>query len=139
MKPMSSVAIRIAALRRVQCSAFTSRALGPRAQAVTDCDAAHHEMHMRVVGVPMGDANPVQPGAEIALHLADQVAGEGPRVSHLGGILRRDDETEMMPVALAASREGHGVGAVLGGAVLATERGTNTLSTFGSVAVRGTV
>jgi hypothetical protein len=40
------------------------------------CDAAHHEMHMRVVGVPMGDADPVQPGAEIALHLADQVAGE---------------------------------------------------------------
>jgi hypothetical protein len=45
----------------------------------------------------------------------------------------------MMPVVEAASREGHGVGAVLGGAVLATERGTNTLSTFGSVAVRGTV
>jgi hypothetical protein len=37
-------------------------------------------------------------------------------VSHLGGILRRDDEAEMMPVALAASREGHGVGVVLGSA-----------------------
>jgi hypothetical protein len=36
------------------------------------CDAAHHEMHMRVVGIPMGDADPVQPGAEIALHLADE-------------------------------------------------------------------
>jgi hypothetical protein len=38
------------------------------------CDTAHHEMHMRVVGVPMGDADPVQPGAKIALHLAGEVA-----------------------------------------------------------------
>jgi hypothetical protein len=42
------------------------------------CDAAHHEMHKRVVGVPMGDADPVQPGAEVTLHLADQVTGELP-------------------------------------------------------------
>jgi hypothetical protein len=53
------------------------------------------------------DANPVQPRAEIVLHLADQVAGEGPEVAHLGGILG-DDEAEMMPVVEAASRQGHG-------------------------------
>jgi hypothetical protein len=72
------------------------------------CDAAHQQMLMRVVGVPMGDANPVQPGAEIALHLADQVAAEGPEVGHLGGILRRDDEAEMMPVVEAALPCRHG-------------------------------
>jgi hypothetical protein len=71
---------------------------------------------MRVVGVPMGDADPVQPGAEIALHLDRPVACKSPEVGNLGGILRGDDETEMMPVVEAASREGHGVGAVLGGA-----------------------
>jgi hypothetical protein len=60
---------------------------------------------MRVVGVPMGDADPVQSAAEIALHLADQVEGERLEVGHLGGILRRDDEVEMMPVGQAAPRE----------------------------------
>jgi hypothetical protein len=33
------------------------------------CGAAYRGMH---AGVPMGDANP-QPGAEIALHLADDM------------------------------------------------------------------
>jgi hypothetical protein len=93
---------------------------GPRPASIDEigtviCDA-YHEMHMRVVGVPMGDADPVQPGAEVTLHLADQVTGECLDVGHLGGILRGDDEAEMMPVVGAASREGHGVGAVLGSA-----------------------
>jgi hypothetical protein len=57
----------------------------------------------------MGDGDPVQTGAEIALHLDRQGACKSPEVGHLGGILRRDDETEMMPVVEAASREGHGV------------------------------
>jgi hypothetical protein len=35
------------------------------------CGAAYRGMHAGV-GVPMGDANP-QPGAEIALHLADEM------------------------------------------------------------------
>jgi hypothetical protein len=64
----------------------------------------------------MRDADPVELGAEIALHPADEVACESLEVGHLGGILGRDDQAEMMPVVEAASREGHGVGAVLGGA-----------------------
>ena len=62
----------------------------------------------------MGDADPVQPRAEIALHLDRQVACKSLEVGHLGAILRGDDETEVMPVVEAASREGHGAGAVLG-------------------------
>jgi hypothetical protein len=99
------------------------------------CDAAYHEMHMRVVGVPMGDADPVQPGAEVTLHLADQVTGECLDVGHLGGILRRDDEVEMMPVVEAASREGRGVRAVLGSAkhaaLLAVHPGLDDYATVG--------
>jgi hypothetical protein len=102
--------------------------LGARAQAVADVvagndeigavlrDASHQQMDVRIVGVPMRDANPVESGAEIALHLADEVPGEGLEIGHLGGILRGDDEAEMMPVVLAAFGERHGVGAVLGGA-----------------------
>jgi hypothetical protein len=100
----------------------------PRARAMADviarddeiatlvCDAAHHGMHMRVVGAPMGDADPIQPGAEIALHLERQVACKSPEVGHLAGILRGDDEPEMMRVVEAASREGYGVVADLGSA-----------------------
>jgi hypothetical protein len=43
-------------------------------------------------GASMGDADPVQPGAEIALHLDRQLACQSPEVGYLGGILRRDDE-----------------------------------------------
>jgi hypothetical protein len=64
----------------------------------------------------MRDADPVKRGAEIALHLDSQVAGEGLELDHLGGILRRDDEAEMMSVVQAASCERHGIGAVLGNA-----------------------
>jgi hypothetical protein len=64
----------------------------------------------------MGDADPVQPGAETALHLERQAACKSPEVGHLGGILRGDDEPEMMPVVEAASREGYSVGSVLGSA-----------------------
>jgi hypothetical protein len=79
-------------------------------------DAPHQQMHMVIVGVPMIDRDPVEPGAEIALHLADEVPGESLEVSHLGSILRPDDEPEMMSVVQAAARECHRVWAVLGGA-----------------------
>jgi hypothetical protein len=73
-------------------------------------------MHMWIVGVPMTDRDPVEPGAEIALDPGCQVACEGFEIGHFGGILRCDDEAEMMPVVQAAPRERHGVGAILGGA-----------------------
>jgi hypothetical protein len=52
------------------------------------------------------------PGAEILLHPADEVSGEGLEVSHLGSILRPDDEPEVMPVVLAALCERYRVSAV---------------------------
>jgi hypothetical protein len=64
----------------------------------------------------MADGDPVQPGAEIALHLDCQVACESLEVGHLGGILWCDNDAEMMPVVQAAPRERHSVGAVPGGA-----------------------
>jgi hypothetical protein len=74
------------------------------------------EVNVRIVSVPMTDRDPVEPGAEIARHLGCQVACEGFEIGHFGGILRRDDEAEMMPVVQAAPRERHGVGAILSGA-----------------------
>ena len=61
-------------------------------------DASHQQMDVRIVGVPVIDRDPVKLGPEVALHLSDEVAGEGLEVGHLGGVLRRDDEAEMMPI-----------------------------------------
>ena len=63
--------------------------------------------------IPVIDGDPIELGAEILLHLADQLAGEAFQVGHLRRVLGRDDEAEVMAVLLAPLREGLGVG-VLG-------------------------
>ena len=72
-------------------------------------------MDVRVVGVPVIDGHPIEPRAEIDLHLLGQIAREGLEVGHLAGILGRDDEPEMMPVVLAPLREGRAIGTVAAG------------------------
>ena len=62
-------------------------------------------MDMRIVGVPMIDGDPIQVGAEIARHVVHQLAREGAQIGHLGGVLGRHDEAEMVAVALAALGE----------------------------------
>jgi hypothetical protein len=52
---------------------------------------------MRVVGVPMGDADPVEPGAEIVLHLANQVAGEGLVTETMRTFLARRPRVKISP------------------------------------------
>ena len=61
----------------------------------------------------MIDGDPIELGAEILLHLADQLAGEALEVGHLRRVLGRDDEAEMVAVVLAPLGEGLGIG-VLG-------------------------
>ncbi|MCP1896740.1 hypothetical protein J2R70_009669 [Bradyrhizobium japonicum] len=63
----------------------------------------------------MIDSNPIEPRAEINLHLLGEVAGESPEVGHLAGILRRDDEPKMMPVVLASFSESRAIGTVTAG------------------------
>ena len=45
--------------------------------------AADQDMDVRVVGVPVIDGHPVEPGAEIALGIGHQLAREGPEIRHL--------------------------------------------------------
>jgi hypothetical protein len=70
-------------------------------------------MDVRVVGVPVIDADPVELGAEVRLHLPHQLAGEGLEVGHLGRVLGRDDEAEVVAVVPGTIGECLGVG-VLG-------------------------
>ena len=101
---------------------------GAGAQALADIGAVDHEvlsiarnapdqhMDMRIVGVPVIDRDPVEPNVrvdiQIACHILHHLAGESAQVRHLAGILRRDDEAEVMPVVLAALGEGFAIGSV---------------------------
>ncbi len=79
-------------------------------------DAAHDDVDMWIIGVPVRHTGPVEPRSQIFFHLRHQVVGEGFEVAHLAGILRADDEAEMVPVILAAPREASAVHPVLIGA-----------------------
>ena len=74
--------------------------------------AAHQDMDVRIVGVPVIDGDPVELRAEIALGVRHQLAREGPKIGHLGRVLGGDGEPEVMPVVLAALGERLGVGVV---------------------------
>ena len=49
----------------------------------------------------MIDGDPVEAGPEVALRVLHQFAGEGAKVRHLGRVLRRDGEPEMMAILVA--------------------------------------
>ncbi len=72
--------------------------------------SADQDMDMRIVGVPVVDRHPVEFGSEVALGIGHQFTGEGAEVSHLGRILRRNDEAEMVAVLFASLREGALIG-----------------------------
>ena len=77
----------------------------PRPQAVADVitrddeigailrDAPHQQVDVGIVGVPMIDRDPIEPGPEIAFHLNDEVAGEGLEIvisaASLGATMKR--------------------------------------------------
>jgi hypothetical protein len=103
--------------------------LGVGAQAVADVIPRHDEVATLVVaaadddvrvgvaGVEVVDGDPVQPGVEVLFHLPHQVADEGLQVRQSGAVLGRDDEAELVRVALAAVQEGAAVGLVAGGVI----------------------
>ena len=98
--------------------------LGPGAQPAADIVAGDHEilaglidasdeqMDVRIVGVPVVDGDPIEPGAKIGFHLPGEVSREGSEIGHLGGVFGRDDEAEVVPVVLRTFGEGGVIGAV---------------------------
>ena len=78
---------------------------------------AQHDMGVRMFGVEMVDCDPFQFGPEILLHAGDQIANKGPNVFKLSRVLRRDDEAELVPVALAPFQKCLPVGLIARGVV----------------------
>ena len=70
---------------------------------------ADENVDVRVLGVPVIDRDPVELRAEIALGLGHQFAGERLQIGKLGRVVGRDDEAEVVAVAVASFREGMGV------------------------------
>ena len=101
--------------------------LGTGADVATDIVAADHEIaaivgltageqvDVWVIGVPVVHPDPVEPAAEIAFHVGDEVARKRLQVGHVARILGTDHEPEMMPIALASGGEGLLVGTIARG------------------------
>ena len=58
---------------------------------------------MGMLGVPMMDGDPLEPGTQVPLHLRHQIAGVGFGIVELRSVFGGDNEPELMPVALAAA------------------------------------
>ena len=67
--------------------------------------AAHEQVDVRVLGIPVPDRDPVEPGAEIVRGARHQLARECLQVGELARVVGRDDEAEMVTVAVAALDE----------------------------------
>jgi hypothetical protein len=67
--------------------------------------AAHQDVDMGMLGIPVIDRDPVEPRTKIARGLMHEFAGKAPQAFQLARIIRRDNEPEMMPVAFAALSE----------------------------------
>src|SRR2546430_7252018 len=67
---------------------------------------------MRVLRIPVGASHPGEPGREVTLRLRHQLPGKSLKIRQLGRVVRRYDEPEMMPVALAPRCEGTMVGVI---------------------------
>ena len=55
---------------------------------------------MRVAGVEMVDRDPIEFSMQIFFHAGHEIAYEGLEVGHAAGILRRDDQPELVGVTL---------------------------------------
>jgi hypothetical protein len=54
-----------------------------------------------MAGVEMVDRHPIEPRAEVLLHLSHHIPGEGPQFGKPVPVLRGDDEAELMPILAA--------------------------------------
>src|SRR5664279_1372967 len=64
--------------------------------------APDDDMDMRVLRIPVIDSGPIEPRAKVALGVGHQVAREGFDIREFHGVIRRNNEPEMMPIVVAS-------------------------------------
>ncbi|WP_246722010.1 hypothetical protein [Methylosinus sp. H3A] len=111
----------VALVAEFQCDEFAC----PVTNAVSDIVAGYIEdtavvehapdddVGVRMAGVVMVDGDPVEARVEVHLHPPHEVAGEASQVGHVAGVLRRDDETELVTIVASAFDKGAAVCLVL--------------------------
>src|SRR3977135_3989141 len=67
---------------------------------------ADDDVAVGVAGVEVVDRDPIEPSAEILLHLPHHIAGEAAQIGETVAVLRGDDEAELMAVLPTAFGEG---------------------------------
>ena len=60
--------------------------------------AADQKMHVWIVSIVVVNRNPVELGAEIALHVGDELLRESPEIGHFGRVIWAHDESKMVSV-----------------------------------------
>ncbi len=79
--------------------------------------AAQQDVGVGMAGVVMVDGDPIEPGIEIGLHARHQPPRHALQIVIGGAVIGRDDEAELMPVAVAALQEGAAIGAIMRGII----------------------
>ncbi|MNN48891.1 hypothetical protein D3C81_1633910 [compost metagenome] len=74
-------------------------------------------MGVRVVGIPVVDRHPVEPGTQVGFHARHQLPGVGAQISKFLGILGGDDEAELVPIITSPCLEILQVRIVSGGTI----------------------
>src|SRR5581483_10871831 len=67
--------------------------------------ATDDDVRMRVAGVEVVDGHPVEPGVEVAFHLAHEVADEGLEIGEPRAFIGGDHEAELVRVLLGPVQE----------------------------------
>jgi hypothetical protein len=74
--------------------------------------ATKHDVRMRVIGVPMVDGNPLEPGADVRFHALHELPRKRLEVGELRAVFRGDDEAELMPIITTTSLKAFEIGGV---------------------------
>jgi len=67
--------------------------------------ATQYDVSVGMFCIEMIDCDPIEPCFEVGFHGAHQVTDEGFQILKLGRILGRDDEAELVPIAVTSLQE----------------------------------
>ena len=91
---------------------MTDVAAGDNQVATVVVFAAQHHVCVRVIGVPVIDCHPVEPGPKIGLHPVHQMPSKATQVIEPQRVFGRDDKAELMPILASRGLEFLQVGAI---------------------------